>query len=93
MHFTWGRPYVLHSGSASFGQLGHVACRNRALASWDKAPKARESHPREEHLLPLHVCAGAAGEDAGRVVFEDNMIGVQIVSFEFGEWPAAAQAA
>ena len=32
------------------------------LIKWEKeAPKARDCHPRngEEHLLPLHVCAGS----------------------------------
>lgn len=36
--------------------------RHRLLAQWDKAPGARFSHPREEHLLPLHVCYGMAGK-------------------------------
>lgn len=30
-----------------------------ALTHWQSAPEARFSHPREEHLLPLHVCFGA----------------------------------
>jgi len=30
------------------------------LANWASAPFARYCHPREEHLLPLHVCYGAA---------------------------------
>ena len=29
--------------------------RDKALASWAKAPHARACHPREEHLLPLMV--------------------------------------
>ncbi|PIW60418.1 class III extradiol ring-cleavage dioxygenase [Shewanella sp. CG12_big_fil_rev_8_21_14_0_65_47_15] len=29
------------------------------LMHWQSAPEARFSHPREEHLLPLHVCFGA----------------------------------
>ena len=33
--------------------------RNR-LSQWAKAPSARYCHPREEHLLPLHVCYGIA---------------------------------
>jgi aromatic ring-opening dioxygenase catalytic subunit (LigB family) len=30
------------------------------LKRWSEAPGARFCHPREEHLLPLHVCYGAA---------------------------------
>ena len=30
------------------------------LAGWEQAPFARYCHPREEHLLPLHVCYGSA---------------------------------
>lgn len=30
------------------------------LVSWERAPYARFCHPREEHLLPLHVCYGLA---------------------------------
>ena len=35
--------------------------RDAALARWAQAPGARARHPREEHLLPLMVVAGAAG--------------------------------
>jgi len=34
--------------------------RSKLLAHWAEAPGARFCHPREEHLLPLHVCYGAA---------------------------------
>lgn len=34
--------------------------RQHMLANWQEAPHARFCHPREEHLLPLHVCYGAA---------------------------------
>lgn len=34
--------------------------RIKRLILWDRAPHARYCHPREEHLLPLHVCYGAA---------------------------------
>ena len=33
--------------------------RKQALVSWKNAPQATFAHPREEHLLPLHVCYGA----------------------------------
>ncbi len=35
--------------------------REERLIHWEQAPHARYCHPREEHLLPLHVCCGAAG--------------------------------
>ena len=38
--------------------------RERRLTDWVEAPNARFCHPREEHLLPLHVCYGIAGGPA-----------------------------
>lgn len=32
--------------------------RAQRLINWERAPAARYCHPREEHLLPLHVCYG-----------------------------------
>ena len=34
--------------------------RTQRLMTWESAPFARYCHPREEHLLPLHVCYGFA---------------------------------
>lgn len=34
--------------------------RRNTLIQWEMAPGARYCHPREEHLMPLHVCYGAA---------------------------------
>lgn len=34
--------------------------RRQRLIHWADAPYARYCHPREEHLLPLHVCYGVA---------------------------------
>jgi len=36
------------------------ADRAQKLTDWQQAPFARYCHPREEHLLPLHVCYGMA---------------------------------
>jgi len=58
--------------------------RDRDLTNWAKAPAGRESHPREEHLLPLMVAAGAAGEDPGRTIFTDRVLNVTISSHRFG---------
>ncbi|MDX1398384.1 MAG: class III extradiol ring-cleavage dioxygenase [Oceanospirillum sp.] len=42
------------------GDLSEAERRQR-LVNWEQAPGARFCHPREEHLLPLHVCYGLAG--------------------------------
>lgn len=34
--------------------------RGELLQGWNQAPGARFCHPRAEHLMPLHVCYGAA---------------------------------
>ena len=41
--------------------------REQRLVNWDVAPAARFCHPREEHLLPLHVCYGAAGNASDKI--------------------------
>lgn len=50
--------------------------RQARLIAWEHAPSARFCHPRAEHLLPLHVCFGAAGVDAGpaTVVFDQEVM-------------------
>jgi len=43
---------------------------NDALCNYlSVAPDARSNHPTDEHLLPLHVAAGAAQETPGRAVY------------------------
>lgn len=58
--------------------------RDDMLTKWEEAPAAREAHPREEHLLPLMVVAGAAGNDTGRQVFADTVMGCAISAYRFG---------
>ena len=43
-------------GSADLSEQERV----QRLVRWSDAPGARYCHPREEHLLPLHVCYGVA---------------------------------
>jgi len=58
--------------------------RDALLERWSEAPFAEACHPREEHLLPLMVVAGAAGADVGRRVFHDRVAGKAISGFAFG---------
>lgn len=61
--------------------------RARRLAHWEQAPSARKAHPREDHLLPLMVATGAAGDEpATRVYHEDDFFdGIAVSSYRFGK--------
>ncbi len=54
--------------------------REQRLLEWEKAPSARYCHPREEHLLPLHVCLGLADGPA-KLIFDDHILGKRGVAF------------
>jgi 4,5-DOPA dioxygenase extradiol len=54
--------------------------RERRLIEWEQAPSARYCHPREEHLLPLHVCLGMADQPAS-VIFNDYILGKRGLAF------------
>jgi aromatic ring-opening dioxygenase catalytic subunit (LigB family) len=56
--------------------------QQQALEHWDAAPHARFCHPREEHLLPLHVCFGAAkGAGSAEVIFNEALMGHKVAGF------------
>ncbi|MCF8068537.1 MAG: dioxygenase [Desulfobacterales bacterium] len=58
--------------------------RLKLLSHWEDAPSARYCHPREEHLLPLHVCTGIAGENMyATKIFDDNILGKRSVAFQW----------
>lgn len=57
--------------------------RAKRLEGWGEAPFARFSHPREEHLLPLMVVAGAGGEAPGKRIFTDEPMGAQLSAYRF----------
>lgn len=50
--------------------------RTQRLVDWERAPAARISHAREEHLIPLMVAVGAAeSEQATRTYYETDFMG------------------
>ena len=84
---------AMQRASSGFDEYLTDACcnlthRDRAeqLESWEENPFAREAHPREEHLLPLHVAASAGVKDSGTKIWSDeNFFGGGIMSsFGFG---------
>jgi aromatic ring-opening dioxygenase catalytic subunit (LigB family) len=58
--------------------------RNQMLVDWQRAPSARLAHPREDHLIPLMVVAGAAGADRGARIFVDHVLSVAMGNYQFG---------
>lgn len=58
--------------------------RDRRLVDWAAAPAARRAHPREEHLLPLMVIAGAAGADRGTVGYVGSFATAALSAYHFG---------
>jgi aromatic ring-opening dioxygenase catalytic subunit (LigB family) len=58
--------------------------RDARLVDWARAPAARAAHPREEHLLPLMVIAGAAGADRGTLAYSGTILSLQLSAYHFG---------
>ncbi len=58
------------------------AARRAQLEAWDQAPEARYNHPREEHLLPLHVCYGAGGGPATRA-FDGRVLEKHVAAYQW----------
>lgn len=60
--------------------------RVKRLLEWEAAPSARAAHPQEDHLLPLMVVVGAAGDDKATLVYHEDSFfgGITVSSFMFG---------
>jgi aromatic ring-opening dioxygenase catalytic subunit (LigB family) len=56
--------------------------REEKFIEWEAAPYARYCHPREEHLLPIHVCFGIA-EDKGKKIFDDYILGKRAIAIRW----------
>lgn len=92
--FTWQEKCIPDPANDAFqdwlidvctGSLSSTE-REQRLIEWEKAPSARYCHPREEHLLPLHVCQGMADTPA-KVIFDDYILGKRGIAFQ---WQAEA---
>lgn len=59
--------------------------REGRLAAWQSAPRARQAHPREEHLLPLHTAAAAAGASGASLIHDTWQLGsLSMACWQFG---------
>ena len=57
--------------------------RDALLTSWRHGPFATFAHPREEHLIPLMVAAGAGGHAPGTRIFSDEPMGAALSAYRF----------
>lgn len=64
--------------------------RDRAMEGLLGRKDARLAHPTFEHLLPVHVAAGAAGGDAGKRLWTLPEGSMSWAQFRFGEVEAAS---
>ena len=62
------------------------AARIAELEAWERAPSARTAHPREDHLIPLMVAVGAAGDDPATCIYSQNDLrgGITVSAWRFG---------
>jgi aromatic ring-opening dioxygenase catalytic subunit (LigB family) len=60
-----------------------AAERDARLIDWRNAPFAAYAHPREEHLIPLTVAAGAGRDAPGKRIFSDEPMGATISAYRF----------
>lgn len=90
---TYNLKYPASGASQEFDQwLNQTLCqsspesRRQSLLNWSNAPQARRAHPREEHLMPLLVCAGAAEAESCNQTYSEKLPSwnVQTSCFEFG---------
>lgn len=60
--------------------------RAAALLAWEQAPFARVAHPQADHLIPLMVAVGAAGDDPAICVYSESAMrgGLTASSYRFG---------
>ena len=71
---------------ATCGEDGDASAREPRLERWaTDAPNARACHPREEHLAPLFVVAGAASGERGRKTYADKIGGLAVSGYAFGD--------
>ncbi|QNA86913.1 dioxygenase [Sphingomonas sp. So64.6b] len=60
------------------------AKRAARVTRWEELPHARFAHPEADHLLPLMVALGAAGDDEAVRDYRDHVMGWAVSGYRFG---------
>lgn len=90
LRFTFGNPRPMPYAVSFDEALKDAATkapaeREQALTDLLKRPDARQAHPTFDHLLPIHVGAGAADEDVGKRIWTLPEGSMSWAQFRFGE--------
>jgi aromatic ring-opening dioxygenase catalytic subunit (LigB family) len=64
------------------------AVRQERMAAVAKRPDARQAHPWMDHLMPVYVAAGAAGDDPGQQIWTMHEACFAWGQYRFGQVPA-----
>lgn len=95
LRFTMGNPEVVMPYTASFDEALKEAVTSKPPEREGKMAKllergdARQAHPTFDHLLPIFVGAGAAGEDVGSRLWTLQEGSMSWAQCRFGEVAAA----
>lgn len=90
LRFTMGDPTPMPY-SVSFDKALKEATeaspseRQKRMAQLVERPDARQAHPWMDHLMPVYVAAGAAGEDAGKQTWTMQEGSFAWAQYRFGD--------
>ena len=89
------QPYAVSFDDAlkEAAEQGDVEAREKAMVALLKRGDARKAHPTFEHLLPVHVAAGAASGDKGKQLWTMPEGSMSWAQYRFGEVEAVSQLA
>lgn len=93
MRFTWGDPTPLPYAVSFDNALKEAveadpAARQQRMAAVKERPDARQAHPWMDHLMPVYVAAGAAGDDRGTQLWTLHEGSFAWAQYRFGQVPA-----
>ena len=62
--------------------------RQERMAAVTKRPDARQAHPWMDHLMPVYIAAGAAGDDYGKQTWTMHESSFAWAQYRFGDVPS-----
>jgi 4,5-DOPA dioxygenase extradiol len=81
------QPYAVSFDEAlkEAAEQSSAEARDKAMVALLQRSDARKAHPSFEHLLPVHVAAGAAGDDRGKQLWTLPEGSMSWAQYRFGE--------